>query len=417
MNSWAVNQFKTSTILRMTTRNDNDDNLSKNSRLSGMEITAIKLYFLPPRWLFLKITVANGLSGWGEPVVEGRANTVAAAVNELKPYLMGQPANKIEDIWQVLYRGGFYRGGPILMSAISGIDQALWDIKGKALGVPVYELLGGAVRHKMKMYGWIGGDKPNDVANSAKERVKNGFQAVKMNATSEFEWIDSPKKVGQAADRLAAVREAVGEDVHIGIDFHGRIHKGMIKMLAKALEPSNPFFIEEPVLAENNEALAVLQSYTSIPIATGERMYSRWDFKEVFNKGLVDIIQPDLSHAGGISEVKKIATMAECYDVALAPHCPLGPISLAAALQIDFCSINAIIQESSMKIHYNQGADLLDYLKDPSVFDLEDGYVSILTRPGLGIEIDEEKVIEASLKESTWKNPIWRNEDGSVTEW
>ena len=401
----------------MTNRNERKDNLAQNTRLSDMEITAIKLYLLPPRWLFLKITVANGLSGWGEPVVEGRANTVAAAVNELKPYLMGQPANKIEDIWQVLYRGGFYRGGPILMSAISGIDQALWDIKGKALGVPVYELLGGAVRHKMKMYGWIGGDKPDDVANSAKERVENGFQAVKMNATPEFEWIDSPKKVRQAADRLAAVREVVGEEVHIGIDFHGRIHKGMIKMLAKAMEPSNPFFIEEPVLAENNEALAALQSYTSIPIATGERMFSRWDFKEVFNKGLVDIIQPDLSHAGGISEVKKIAVMAECYDVALAPHCPLGPISLAAALQVDFCSINAIIQESSMKIHYNQEADLLDYLKDPSVFDLEDGYVSILTGPGLGIEIDEEKVIEASLKESTWKSPVWRNEDGSVTEW
>lgn len=401
----------------MSNRNESVETASKNMRLSGMEITDIKLYLLPPRWLFLKITVANGLSGWGEPVVEGRANTVAAAVKELKPYLMGQPANKIEDIWQVLYRGGFYRGGPILMSAISGIDQALWDIKGKALGVPVYELLGGAVRHKMKMYGWIGGDKPDDVANSAKERVANGFQAVKMNATAEFEWIDSPKKVGQAADRLAAVREAVGEDVHIGIDFHGRIHKGMIKMLAKAMEPSNPFFIEEPVLAENNEALQYLQSYTSIPIATGERMFSRWDFKEVFNKGLVDIIQPDLSHAGGISEVKKIATMAECYDVAIAPHCPLGPISLAAALQIDFCSINAIIQESSMKIHYNEEADLLDYMKDPSVFDLKDGYISLLTGPGLGIEIDEEKVIEASLKESTWKSPIWRNEDGSVTEW
>lgn len=384
---------------------------------SGLEIVDLQLYHLPPRWLFLKITTADGSSGWGEPVVEGRANTVAAAVKELKPYLLGRRANEIEDIWQVLYRGGFYRGGPVLMSAIAGIDQALWDIKGKALGVPVYELLGGAVRHKMKIYGWIGGDKPDEVAKAAKARVEEGFRAVKMNATSEMEWIDSPRKIDQAANRLASVREAVGNEIQIGIDFHGRVHKGMIKALAKALEPYQPFFIEEPVLAENNEALQSLKSYTSIPIATGERMFSRWDFKQVFEQGTVDIIQPDLSHAGGITEVRKIAMMAEAYDVAIAPHCPLGPISFAAALQIDFCSINALIQESSMNIHYNEGADLLDYLQDPSVFDLENGYVSLLTQPGLGIQIDEEKVKEMALDESTWKNPIWRNEDGSVTEW
>ncbi|MEL6721199.1 MAG: D-galactonate dehydratase, partial [Bacteroidota bacterium] len=196
-----------------------EESLSDGNPLEGLEITDIQLYQLPPRWLFLKITTARGIVGWGEPVVEGRANTVEAAVREVEPYLIGQSAHKIEDIWQVLYRGGFYRGGPVLMSAISGIDQALWDIKGKALGVPIYELLGGAVRHKMKMYGWIGGDKPDDVSRAAKERIDSGFKAVKMNATPEFEWIDSPKKVREAADRLAAVRKTVGEEVSIGIDF------------------------------------------------------------------------------------------------------------------------------------------------------------------------------------------------------
>src|SRR5690606_9583180 len=269
-------------------------------------IDQIELFKVPPRWLFLKITLRNGLVGWGEPVVEGRADTVQAAVEELKPYLLGQDARRIEDLWQVLYRGGFYRGGPILMSAISGIDQALWDLRGKSLGVPVYELLGGAVRDRMKIYSWIGGDRPENVADAARERVKAGFQAVKMNASSDMEWIDTPRKVDEIIERASLVREAVGNEVGIGIDFHGRIHRGMAKSIMMELEPIKPMFIEEPVLAENNESLVVLQQMTSVPIATGERMFSRWDFKRLFEDRSVDIIQPDLSHAGGISEVRRI---------------------------------------------------------------------------------------------------------------
>lgn len=390
---------------------------TKRTPLTGLEITNIELFKVPPRWLFLKLTTASGITGWGEPVVEGRADTVEAAVREMSVYLLGHPANKIEDFWQIIYRGGFYRGGPVLMSALSGIDQALWDIKGKALGVPVYELLGGPVRDKMKIYGWINADTPEGFAAAAQKRIADGFTAVKMLVTNEMEWIDNPDEVTKAAEKLAAVRNAIGTQYPIGVDFHGRVHKGMVKLLAKALEPYNPFFLEEPVLAENNDTLAALQNYTPIPIATGERMYSRWDFKRVLEKGLVDIIQPDLSHAGGISEVKKIAAMAEAYDVALAPHCPLGPISLASALQIDFSCINALIQESSLGIHYNQDADLTDYLTDPNVFGLKDGYVSLLTAPGLGIEVDEKKVREAAKIGHNWKNPVWRNKDGSVTEW
>ncbi len=382
-----------------------------------LQITQIELYKVPPRWLFLKISTKCGLTGWGEPVLEGKATTVEACVHELSKYIIGRSASEIEDIWQVLYRGGFYRGGPILMSAISGIDQALWDLKGKYLNVPVYELLGGAVRNKMKMYCWIGGDHPEIVLDQAREKVQQGYQAVKMNATGPMEWIDSIKKVRQVSDNIRILREEFGEDLDIGLDFHGRVHKGMVKRLADELAPFYPMFLEEPVLSENNEALDHIYSYTSIPIATGERLFSRWDFKELLHRGTVDIIQPDVSHAGGISETRRIATMAEAYDVALAPHCPLGPVALASCLHIDFASINAIIQESSIGIHYNEGFDLLDYLDNPEIFDVKDGYIDLMDKPGLGVEINEERLKEAQKIGHDWANPIWRNADGSITEW
>ncbi|MFC4803069.1 galactonate dehydratase [Neobacillus sp. GCM10023253] len=382
-----------------------------------MKITNLTLYKVPPRWLFLKIETDNGLEGWGEPIVEGRASTVEACVKELSDYLIGQDPRKIEDLFQVMYRGGFYRGGPIMMSAISGIEQALWDIKGKFYNMPVYEMLGGAARDKIRVYSWIGGDRPSDVANEAKEKIKAGFTAVKMNATEEMEYIDNTSSVESVINRIAAVREAVGKDVGIGMDFHGRVHKTMAKIIAKELEPYRPMFIEEPVLPENNEALREIARYTSTPIATGERQYTRWGFKQLLMDGYVDIIQPDVSHAGGILEMKKIAAMAEAFDVAVAPHCPLGPIALASCLQVDFCTPNAIIQEQSLGIHYNQGSDLLDYLKDRSVFKYENGYVNILEGPGLGIEVDEEHVKEMAKVGHDWKNPIWRYKDGSVAEW
>jgi galactonate dehydratase len=393
------------------------DNFQTERRITMSKIKSMELFQVPPRWLFLKITTEDGLVGWGEPVVEGKAATVQAAVEEMSDFLIGKEAGNIEDLWQVLYRGGFYRGGPVLTSAISGIEQALWDIKGKKLGVPVYELLGGPVRDKMRVYAWIGGDKPSDVAAAAKEKIAQGYTSVKMNGTAEMEWIDSYVKVQQAVESIAAIRDAVGFGLNVGIDFHGRVHKTMAKVLIKELEQYKPLFIEEPVLSENNEALLEIAKLTSTPIATGERMYTRWDFKNLLSQGGVDIIQPDLSHAGGIWEVRKIAAMAEAYDVAVAPHCPLGPIALAASLQLDFCSPNAFIQEQSLGIHYNQGSDLLDYLADPSVFDYEEGFVKRLTAPGLGIEVNEEKVREMAKIGHRWRNPVWRNVDGSVTEW
>ncbi|WP_227356536.1 galactonate dehydratase [Haladaptatus salinisoli] len=383
-----------------------------------MRIVDYELFEVPPRWLFLKVTTSDGIVGWGEPVVEGRAKTVRAAVEELMDnYLMGEDPLPIENHWQTMYRGGFYRGGPILMSAIAGIDQALWDIKGKHYGAPVYELLGGKARNRIRVYQWIGGDRPADVGKAAAEKVAAGFTALKMNATSELRRVDTSAAVQSAVDRIAQVREEVGDEIDIGVDFHGRVSKPMAKRLAKALEPHDPFFIEEPVLAEHNDELGDIAAHTTIPIATGERMYSRWDFKRVFEDGSVDIIQPDLSHAGGITEVKKIAAMAEAYDVAMAPHCPLGPIALASCIQVDACSSNTLIQEQSLDIHYNETSDVLDYLADPDVFEYRQGYVELPTEPGLSIEIDESTVRSNAEHEVNWHNPIWRHDDGSIAEW
>lgn len=382
-----------------------------------MKITKLETFIVPPRWLFLKIETDEGISGWGEPIVEGRAATVKAAVEELSSYLIGQDPRRIEDLWQMMYRSGFYRGGPILMSAISGIDQALWDIKGKYHNAPIYELMGGACRDSVRVYSWIGGDRPSDVGKAALEKVAAGFTAVKMNGTEELQYIDSYEKVDEAVARIAAVREAVGKNVGIGIDFHGRVHKPMAKILVKELEQFRPMFIEEPVLPENNEALRDIARITNIPIATGERMYSKWDFKKLLHDGYVDIIQPDLSHAGGITECKKIFAMAEAYDVAVAPHCPLGPIALASCLQVDATSHNVFIQEQSLGIHYNQGSDLLDYLNDPAVFEYKEGYVEMLQKPGLGISINEEFVRAQAAIGHEWKNPVWRHKDGTIAEW
>jgi galactonate dehydratase len=382
-----------------------------------MKITRLTTYIVPPRWLFLKVETDGGISGWGEPVVEGRAHTVAAAVEELSDYLLGKDPFLIEDHWNVLYRGGFYRGGAVHMSAIAGIDQALWDIKGKAFGAPVHQLLGGPCRDKIRVYSWIGGDRPADAALAAQEIAGRGFTAVKMNASEELQFVDSHAKIDAIVARVAAVREATGPSMGIAVDFHGRVHRPMAKVLVRELEPFKLMFIEEPVLSEHSEALREIARHCGTPIALGERLFSRWDFKRILGEGCVDIIQPDPSHAGGITETRKIAAMAECYDVALALHCPLGPIALAANLQLDAVCYNAFIQEQSLAIHYNQGADLLDYVKNPEVFEYRDGFVSIPAGPGLGIEIDEEVVVERSKTGHRWRNPVWRHEDGSFAEW
>lgn len=382
-----------------------------------MKITKLTTYRVPPRWMLLKIETDEGVVGWGEPVIEGRARTVETAVQEMEPYLIGQDPSRINDLWQTMYRAGFYRGGAILMSAIAGIDQALWDIKGKVLGKPVYELLGGLVRDRMKMYSWVGGDRPSDIIEQIRTLQKGGFNTFKMNGTEELGMLDTSAKVDEAVARVAEIRAAFGTTIEFGLDFHGRVAAPMAKSLLRELEQFRPLFVEEPVLAEQAEYYPRLAEMTSIPLAAGERMYSRFEFKNVFAAGGLSIVQPDLSHAGGITECLKIASMAEAYDITLAPHCPLGPVALASCLQVDFVSYNAVLQEQSMGIHYNKGGELLDYVINKEDFKIVDGYCKPLPKPGLGVEVDEARVIEASKNAPDWRNPVWRHEDGSVAEW
>ena len=384
---------------------------------SRMKITYVNTYFVRPRWGFVEIGTDEGYTGWGEAVLEGHAAAVLASVQEMKDYLIGHDPARIEDLWETMYRAGFYRGGGVLMSAISGIDQALWDIKGKVFGAPVYELIGGRCRDRVKVYSWIGGDRPSDVGAAAKEKQNEGFTAVKMNATEELQMIDTYDKIDAVLERVAAIREACGKYFGIAIDFHGRVHKPMAKVLAKKLEEFDPMFIEEPVLCENMECFREIAAGCNIPIATGERLFSKYDFKRLLECGGVDIIQPDLSHAGGISEVRKIAAMAEAYDVALAPHCPLGPIALSACLNVDAVSYNAVIQEQSIGIHYNVGKSVLDYVKNQEDFAFIDGYVNLPKLPGLGVDVNRELVIEENRTPHNWKNPVWHHADGSVAEW
>ncbi|PYH47372.1 D-galactonate dehydratase [Aspergillus saccharolyticus JOP 1030-1] len=380
-------------------------------------IKSIEYFRVKPRWLFVKITDDEGQFGWGEATLEGHTLAVEGALDEIISRVIGYEADDIEHIWQTIWRLGFYRGGPVFMSALSGIDIALWDLKGRRLGVPVYQLLGGKVRNKIQVYAWIGGDRPNDVEIAAKARIEQGLKCVKMNATEDVNWLDSPAILDSCIERIKQVK-ALGLDV--GLDFHGRLHRPMAKQLAKALEPYRPLFIEEPLLVEHPEAIKQLSQQTSIPIALGERLYTRWDAKRFLEDASIDILQPDIAHAGGISETKRIATMAETYDVAIAPHCPLGPIALAASMQVATSTPNFVIQEMSLGMHYNVEAgdiDLTSYLVDASVFDIADGYVTVPKGAGLGIEINEELVRKISGESEPWLPKEFYGPDGGIREW
>lgn len=303
------------------------------------------------------------------------------------------------------------------MSAISGIDIALWDLKGRRLGVPIHQLLGGKVRNKLSVYAWIGGDRPADVQAAGKSRQAQGFKAIKMNATEDVNWLDSPSVLQSSVQRLQTVK-ALSLDA--ALDFHGRLHKPMARQLAKALEPHHPLFLEEPLLSEHPEGIKQLSNMVSCPVALGERLYSRWDVKRFLEDGSVDVLQPDVCHCGGISELRRIASMAETYDVAVAPHCPLGPIALAACMQVDLSTPNFAIQEMGLGIHYNLEAgeyDITSYVKDAMVFDVKDGFVDALTGPGLGIEVDEEAVRRVSQVTEPWLPKGFYGPDGGIREW
>ncbi|WP_302948261.1 galactonate dehydratase [uncultured Selenomonas sp.] len=381
-----------------------------------MKISSFAVYRVKPRWIFIKLVTDEGIEGWGEMISGTKTETVVAGATELAQTLIGRDPFAIETLWQELYNS-FFRGGPINATIVSGIETALWDIKGKALNVPIYELLGGRARDRIKVYSWIGGDRPDDVVREALDRKNRGFDAVKMNATEELHYIDSYEKVQVVVDRVASIRKEMGAGFGIAVDFHGRVHKPMAKVLAAALEPYHLMFLEEVVLPENEEAFREVAQHVATPLATGERLCSRWAFKNLFRTGVIDIIQPDVALAGGILETRKIIATAESFDMAAAPHAPYGPIALAATLQIDACSPNVFIQEQSLGIHYNKGFDLLDFVENKEVFQYKDGFVSLPTLPGLGLVINEELVKKVSAEGLVWTNPKWKNYDGTHAEW
>ncbi|QGN59094.1 galactonate dehydratase [Nostocoides sp. HKS02] len=381
-----------------------------------MKVTSFELFLVPPRWMFLRIDTDQGISGWGEPILEGHAESVRAAVEVLCDGLVGEDPTRIEDHWQVMTKGGFYRGGPVLASAVAGIDQALWDIKGKSLGVPVYELLGGPVRERVRMYTWLHGADPTALAADADEKAAAGFTAVKFAPAALLPAIPTAREVREIAASVGAVRQAVGDDVDICIDVHGRFTTAAAKRVLPWLEEYLPMFVEEPVLPEHVRNVSQVAESTSIPLALGERLYSRWDFDEVLRSG-VRVAQPDLSHAGGISEVRRIAAMAETHDVVLAPHCPLGPIALAACVQVDVATPNFLIQEQSLGIGYHAEVDWKRYVSNSEVFELSGGSLRRPVGPGLGLVIDEDAVREAAFDGHGWRNPLQRHADGSHAEW
>ena len=369
----------------------------------GLKITKLETFLVQPRWLFLKVHTSAGIVGLGEPIVEGRADTVAAAVKEIEPYLVGKDPRQVVHHWQAIYRHAFYRGGPVLTSALSGIDMALWDIKGKALGVPVYELLGGPTRSKVRVYEHV--RTPAEI----KKGIAAGFTAFKTGPLFQRKYpryVETPGQVAFAVEQFAALRQAAGNEIDIAIDFHGKISPALARLLIKGLEPYQPMFVEEPINCQNHDVMAEIARGTHLPIATGERVFTKWGFREVLEKQAATILQPDLCHAGGITEVRLIAGMAEAYYAAIAPHNPLGPISLAAGIQLAAAIPNFLCQEQRS---LGEG-----YLKQPFV--VRDGYVALPTGPGLGIELDEQAVA-GKLGHSWRSTESYDEDDGSVVDW
>jgi galactonate dehydratase len=369
-----------------------------------LKVTRLETFLVKPRWLFLKVRTNAGIVGLGEPVVEGRAETCAEAVKQIEPYLVGKDPRAVAHHWQAIYRHAFYRGGPILTSALSGIDMALWDIKGKALGVPVYELLGGPTRSRVRVYAHAGR------IEEMKKRQAEGFTAFKTGPARRRpypRYIETPAEVHYAAEKFAELRQAMGDGIDIAVDFHGAISPALAKLLIRALEPYQPMFIEEPCQAQNHDVMAEIARGTFLPIATGERVFTKWGFREVLEKKAATILQPDLCHAGGITEVRLIAGMAEAYYAAIAPHNPLGPISLAAGVQMAASIPNFLCQE---QVSLGEG-----YLKRP--FTVREGYLELPTGPGLGIELDENALAD-KVGPLEWKNPeSYDSEDGAVADW
>ena len=397
-----------------------------------MKISEIRTFIaysgLDRNYLFLEIETSTGAVGVGEATVEGKLKAVEAAIREHENYLIGKDPQAIEEHWQVMNRGSFWRGGPVLNSAISGIEIALWDILGQELGAPIHQLLGGACRRKIRAYTHILGNTAEEHAEMAKELVKRGYNALKMDPYSsmEGEFVGGRKRDGsyplphgeavigrdafeKSIERVRLVREAVGKGVDLMLDLHGRTTPTEAIRFAHEVEKYNPLFIEEPVPPENVDILALVRNSSRVSIATGERIFTKYGFRELLEKKACQVLQPDVCHAGGILECKKIAAMAEANFAEMAPHNPLSPVATAACLQLDACIPNFLIQEvPSEDASWRERA----VENAPKVVD---GYFEIPSKPGLGVRLNHDALGERPYKKTDL--PRFRREDGSLTEW
>ena len=401
--------------------------MSKNSQTKNT-ITKIETVVVPPRWGLLRIHTSEGIYGYGEFTVEGQPEGARACVHELSPYFIGQDATQIKTLVRGCFDQNFYHGGPHYMSALGGIEVALWDIKGKMAGLPIYDLLGSKVRDRVKVYRWAGGNNnaPGAAAEEAAKVVAEGARAIKMNACPPLAAIDTYGGIRAAVERAKQVREAVGPEVDIAFDFHGRANVPMARRLAKELEFCNPLFYEEPVRPDYNRWLPEIAQITHIPIATGERMYTVSEFSDVIANRGAHILQPDLVHVGGIMNAAEIASMAEANGIALAPHCPLSPIAFMACLQVVVGSRAGWILEWSKGIHYNaSGATAgrdpwMRYIDESTWGDFEldsEGHLRVPAAPGLGVSINWSEVLKAGEQGSNWRDEKMFLADGTRSNW
>jgi galactonate dehydratase len=381
-----------------------------------MKIARIDQFFPRRRTRLVRITTDTGLVGWGETTLEGKPKSTHAAVEELAEYLIGKDPLRIEHHWQQIYRSAFFRGGNVLMSALSGIDQALWDIAGKHYGVPAYQLLGGAVRDRIRVYAhWGIGNMTDEGKARAKDRLdmlreKGGYTAFKSGPGGKWRGHEPPAIIDAFVERAYLMREWVGPETELAFDFHGKMTPALAIEICHELKGMRPMFVEEPVPQENIDALKLVSDHVSFPIATGERLLSRWEFRPVCEKQAAAYLQPDASHAGGITELKKIANMAEVYYMHLAPHCAIGPVAFSACLQVDAVVPNFLIQE---QVDDGLGAGLLR-----ESWQVRDGHLELPTRPGLGFEIDEKEAAQnRGLYEEELGGEFYYEADGSVADW
>jgi galactonate dehydratase len=380
-----------------------------------VKIVRIEQFFPRPRMRLVKITTDSGLVGWGETTLEGKPRSTIAAVEELADYLIGKDPLRIEHHWQHIYRSAFFRGGNVLMSALAGIDQALWDIAGQFYGAPVYRLLGGPTRDRVRVYAhWGIHDRSAEGLARARERLEflqrtGGYTAFKTGPGGPWRAHEPPARIDEFIARAHLMREWVGPEVELAFDFHGTMTPALAIEICRQLAPVRPMFVEEPVPQENVDALKLVSDHAPVPIATGERLLSRWEFRLIIERQACAFIQPDASHAGGISELRRIASMAEVYYIHLAPHCAIGPVALTACLHVDAAIPNFLIQETV-------GPDWLTGVVQPS-WRLKDGFIELSDAPGLGITVDEKEAAAQTRITEELGGEWYHPSDGSVADW